>query len=69
MNVSEAVIDLFLENAANSATVTHRAEGPEELHAALSGIIPQDADVFCPSATELEKIAAAGCARLDIIVV
>lgn len=64
MSVTDSIIALFLENAAKSAAVTHRAAGAEELHAILSEIVAQDADVFCPRVTELEKTAAAGCARL-----
>ena len=64
MNVNESIIGLFLENAAKSAAVIHRAEGIEELCSTLAAIIEQDADVFCPRATELEKTAVAGRARL-----
>ncbi|MGB9079697.1 MAG: LUD domain-containing protein [Desulfuromonadaceae bacterium] len=64
MSVDEATIALFLDNAAKSAAVTHRAAGGEELRSILSEIIAGDADVFCPRVTELEKTAAEGRARL-----
>jgi L-lactate dehydrogenase complex protein LldG len=64
MSVNDAAIALFLENAVKSAAVTHRAEGAEQLRTILSEIVAQDADVFCPCVTELEKAAAAGRARL-----
>jgi L-lactate utilization protein LutC len=64
MSVNESTIVLFLENAAKSAAITHRAEGAEDLRSILSEIVAQDADVFCPQATEIEKNAAAGLARL-----
>jgi L-lactate dehydrogenase complex protein LldG len=64
MSVNDSIITLFLENAAKSAAVVHRAEGVEELRTILSEIIAQDADVFCPHVTELEKTAASGRARL-----
>ena len=64
MSVDEATIALFLDNAAKSAAVTHRAAGEEELRSILSEIIAGDADVFCPRVTELEKTAVEGRARL-----
>ncbi len=64
MSVDDSTIALFLENAAKSAAVTHRAEGAEELRSILSEIIAGDADVFCPRVTELEKTAAEGRSRL-----
>jgi L-lactate dehydrogenase complex protein LldG len=64
MSVYDSTITLFLENAAKSAAVTHRAAGEEELRSILSEIIAEDANVFCPCVTELEKTAAAGRARL-----
>jgi len=64
MSVNDAVIALFLENAARSAAVVHRAEGAEQLRAKVSEIVGQEGDVFCPLVTELEKTAAADRARL-----
>ncbi|GAC1471023.1 MAG: hypothetical protein PVSMB11_06780 [Desulfuromonadaceae bacterium] len=64
MSVNDSIIALFLENAAKSAAVMHRAAGKEELHTILSEIVVQDADVFCPCVTELEKTAATSLARL-----
>jgi L-lactate dehydrogenase complex protein LldG len=64
MRVNDAVIALFLENAARSAAVVHRAEGAEQLRAKVSEIVAPDAEVFCPGVTELEKSAAADRARL-----
>jgi len=64
MSVNDSVIALFLENAARSAAVVHRAEGAEQLRAKVSEIAAPDEDLFCPLVTELEKAAAAGCTRL-----
>ena len=64
MSVNDSIIALFLENAAKSAAIIHRAEGAEELRTILSEIVAQDAYVFCPRVTELEKTAATGLARL-----
>jgi L-lactate dehydrogenase complex protein LldG len=64
MSVNESIIALFLENAAKSAAVMHRAEGAEELRSILSEIVAQEAEVFCPRVTELEKTAAASSDRL-----
>jgi L-lactate dehydrogenase complex protein LldG len=64
MSVTDSIITLFLENAAKSAAVIHRAKGAAELHTILSEIVAQDADVFCPCVTELEKTAAASRTRL-----
>src|SRR6185369_13249606 len=57
------VITLFLENAARSAAVVHRAEGAEQLRAKISEIVGQEGEVFCPLVTELEKTAATDRAR------
>jgi len=64
MSVNDSTVALFIENAAKSAAVMHQAEGAEELRTILSEIVAQDADVFCPCATELEKTAATSLARL-----
>jgi L-lactate dehydrogenase complex protein LldG len=64
MNVNDSTIALFLENAAKAAAITHRAEGAAELCSTISEIVAQDADVFCPCRTELEKIAATDRTRL-----
>ncbi|HXE96517.1 MAG TPA: lactate utilization protein [Dongiaceae bacterium] len=64
MSVTDATIALFLENAAKSAAVVHRAAGAAKLRSILSEIVAQDADVFCPCVTELEQAAAAGGVRL-----
>lgn len=64
MSVNDAAIALFLDNVAKAAAVTHRAEGAEQLRTILSEIVAQDADLFCPCVTELEKTAMAGRARL-----
>jgi L-lactate dehydrogenase complex protein LldG len=64
MNATDSTIALFLENAAKSAAVMHRAASAEELLTILSEIVAQDADVFCPCVTELEKTSAAGRTRL-----
>lgn len=64
MSVTDTDLTIFLENAAKSAAVLHRAEGTEQLRTILSEIIPRDADVFCPAMTYLENTAVAGCARL-----
>ena len=64
MSVNDATVALFLENAARSAAVTHRAEGAELLRSTLSCIVGEDTEIFCPRGTELEKTAAADLARL-----
>ena len=64
MSVVDAVITLFLENAAKAAAVVHRAAGAKELRSILSEIVAPDADVYCPGVTELEKTAATDLARL-----
>jgi L-lactate dehydrogenase complex protein LldG len=64
MSVSDSTVAHFLENAAKSATVTHRAAGAEQLQTILSEIVARDADIFCPCVTELEKTAVAGLDRL-----
>lgn len=64
MSVTDSIIALFLENAVKSAAITHRVEDAAELRARLSEIVAQDADIFCPCVTPLERAAAAGCSRL-----
>ena len=64
MSANDSLIALFLENAAKSAAVVHRAAGAGELCTTLAEILAQDADVFCPRVTELEKTAATDCGRL-----
>jgi len=48
----------FLENAAKAAAGTHLLSGPEKLREALAGIVPPDAAVYCPGATEIERAVA-----------
>ena len=64
MSANDSIITIFIENAANAAAVMHRAEGAEELGSILSEIVAEDANVFCPCVTELEKAVAASLARL-----
>jgi len=64
MTVTDAAVALFLENAARSAAVVHRSEGAEQLRSTLSEIVGEEADLFCPGLTDLEKSAVAGRARL-----
>ena len=54
----------FLENASKAAAGTLRVPGGASgLAAALSGLFPAEAAVFCPGKTELEKAALRGIAR------
>lgn len=54
----------FLENAGKAAAGTLRVPGGASgLAAALSGLFPAEAAVFCPGKTELEKAALRGIAR------
>lgn len=46
---------LFLENAAKAAAGTHLLSGAAGLREAVMGIVPPDAAVYCPGATEAEK--------------
>jgi L-lactate dehydrogenase complex protein LldG len=48
----------FLENAAKAAAGTHLLSGPEKLRETLAGIVPPDAAVYCPGATEIERAVA-----------
>jgi len=45
----------FLENAVKAAAGVHEASGPAGLREALARIVPDDALVYCPGATEAEK--------------
>lgn len=64
MTVDNSVVTLFLENAAKSSAGTYLAEGAEEMLKKLCEIVSQDADIFCPQSTDLEKEAAALFSRL-----
>lgn len=46
---------LFLANAAKAAAGIHAVSGAEGLREALARIVPPDAAVYCPGATETEK--------------
>lgn len=45
----------FLENAAKAAAGTHLLSGAEGLREAVLRIVPPDAAVYCPGATEAEQ--------------
>ena len=64
MSVTDSKLAIFLENAAKSAAVLHRATGTEHLRQTISEFVAQDADVFCPCVTYLENAAVAGRAGL-----
>ena len=49
----------FLENAAKAAAGTHLLSGVDDLREALARIVPPDARVYCPGATEIERTVAA----------
>jgi len=49
---------IFLENAAKAAAGIHAASGAAALREVLERIVPRDAAVYCPGATETERAVA-----------
>ena len=50
-----ALATMFLDNAVKAAAGVHAVAGLGELREVLARIVPRDAAVFCPGATETEK--------------
>ncbi len=62
----EAVVQKFLDTAAQCNAITTRVADMEELNSVLESIVGPDSVVYCPAATETERaVTVAGDRRTD----